>query len=459
MAALGPFDESQRPEEGPVVAQLQPHVDPQPATAHLARGRLRRRHQGTANGDSSLHRLDREASGIGAIVLPPDRHAAQNPAGALGEQDGTGLHGGPDGVRCFQQRTRLRSEFAAIFPERPLDQRDDRLGFVRTRRPNQEGVALHRLFPHLGVLPIEGAILSSSELADQRRKRLLGLGITFLAALFISLVTTFARIAYESGSNPATQVFLRSLCMMLAMGGLQLALGRSLMLPRRTILTTIVFGLCILVMSFGYLSSVFYISISLAVLLLYTYPLMVGIASPLLGRERMTWMKALCLIGAFAGLVVASWDGFGALDWRGIAFALAAAGSISVIALFGGAAMSRAHPFVMNAWMNVWVVLAVGLYLMAAGSAQFPQSAAGWLATFAVCICYTLGILFLFMGLMLISPAQSALTMNLEPLFSTIAAILLLHEAVALRQWFGLAMLLIFLAISTLAGMTRREKS
>jgi drug/metabolite transporter (DMT)-like permease len=314
-------------------------------------------------------------------------------------------------------------------------------------------------FRTFGVLSNQGAILSSSELADQRRRRLLGLGVTFLAALFVSLVTTFARIAYESGSNPATQVFLRSLCMMLVLGGLQLALGRSLMLPRRTIFTTIAFGLCILVMSFGYLSSVFYISVSLAVLLLYTYPLMVGIASPLLGRERMTWLKALCLIGAFTGLVVASSEGFGALDWRGIGFALAAAGSLAVIALWGGNAMSRAHPFVMNAWMNLWVVVAVGLYLALGGGPHFPQSAVGWLATLAVCLCYMLGILFLFVGLMLISPAQSALTMNLEPLFSTIAAILLLHEAVALRQWIGMAILLIFLAISTLAGMARRGKA
>ena len=160
-------------------------------------------------------------------------------------------------------------------------------------------------------------------------------------------MTTFARIAYESGSNPATQVFLRSLCMMLVMGGLQFALGRGLMLPRRTILTTIAFGLCILVMSFGYLSSVFYISISLAVLLLYTYPLMVGIASPLLGRERMTWIKALCLIGAFAGLVVASCEGFGALDWRGIAFAWPPP-QPRLHRVIGGGAMSRGHPFVMK---------------------------------------------------------------------------------------------------------------
>jgi drug/metabolite transporter (DMT)-like permease len=104
-------------------------------------------------------------------------------------------------------------------------------------------------------------------------------------------------------------------------------------------------------------------------------------------------------------------------------------------------------------------MLAVGLYLLASGGPQFPQLAVGWLATFAVCLCYTLGILFMFLGLMLISPAQSALTMNLEPLFSTLAAILLLHEAVALRQWIGMAMLLIFLAVSTLAGMTRRGKA
>ena len=280
--------------------------------------------------------------------------------------------------------------------------------------------------------------------------------MTLLSAFLFSLITTFARIAYDAGSNPATQVFLRSLCIVLVLGGLQVLSGRSLLLARRTIAVTLAFAVCIFLMSFGYLSSVAYISVSLAVLVLYTYPLMVGVASPLLGRERMTWVKALCLIGAFAGLAVASSDGFGALDWRGIAFALAGAAGVAGIALFGGSAMARAHPFAMNAWMNIWVALAVGVVLAATGGPQFPQSATGWLATLAVCFCYTLGLLMLFLGLMRIPPAQSALTMNLEPLFSTVAAIVLLHEAVALQQWIGMAMLLIFLAVSTVAGMARR---
>ncbi|MGH6894404.1 MAG: DMT family transporter, partial [Dongiaceae bacterium] len=223
------------------------------------------------------------------------------------------------------------------------------------------------LCPHLAHLAFQEDILSLPEFADQRRRRMLGLGATLLAALFVSLITTFARIAYDSGSNPATQVFLRSLCMMLALGGLQLARGRGLMLPRRTIPITLVLGLCIFMMSFGDLSSVAYINVSLAVLVLYTYPLMVGIASPVLGRERMTWLKALCLIGAFAGLAVASSDRFGTLDWRGVALGLAAAAGVAGIALFGGGAMTKAHPVTMNAWMNLWVTLAVGLYLLAIG--------------------------------------------------------------------------------------------
>jgi drug/metabolite transporter (DMT)-like permease len=286
-----------------------------------------------------------------------------------------------------------------------------------------------------------------------------GLTITFFAALFVSLITTFARLAYEAGSNPPTQVFFRSTCMMLALGGLQLALGRSVMLPRRVIPATLGLAVCIFLMSFGYLSSVAYIKVSLAVLLLYTFPLMVGIASPLLGRERMTWQKALCLLGAFAGLVYASWGDFGTLDWRGIGFALTGAAGVAAISLFGGAAMAKAPPFAMNAWMNLWVVLALVVFLAVSGDFAPPQTTQGWLATAGVCVCYTLGILFLFLGLTYISPAQSALTMNLEPAFSTLAAILLLSEAVGVQQWIGMAILLMFLAISTLTGLPRREKA
>lgn len=295
--------------------------------------------------------------------------------------------------------------------------------------------------------------------SPEPNRRLAGLGLTFLAALFVSLITTFARLAYDSGSNPPTQVLLRSLSMMLALGGLQLLAGRSLMLPRRVIPTTLALGFCIFFMSFGYLSSVAYISVSLAVLLLYTFPLMVGIASPLLGRERMTWIKGLCLIGAFSGLLVASWTGFGVLDWRGIAFALTGAAGVAGVSLFGGAAMARGHPFAMNTWINLWVALTVGAYLAVTSGFALPQTGLGWLATAAVCVCYTLGLLFLFLGLTMISPAQSALTMNLEPLFSTLAAILLLGEVVGLQQWIGMVMLLIFLGVSTLAGLPRRGKA
>lgn len=452
---MGPLDKSHRAEKGAVFREREADIDPQPVAAQLACGGLRLLHEGSPDPHAAHRRIDGESADIDEIRLTLDCDTANDAPGQFGhEQCPAGNHRG-DPIRSLRQGTRFRIQSSAILRKGPMNERDDRLGLLDTRGMDQYGVALDCMFPHLAVPRFQEAILSTSATADQRR-RLLGLGVTLLAALFISLNTTFARIAYDSGSNPATQVLLRSLCMMLVLGGLQFVLDRGLMLPRRTIATTLALGLCILVMSVGYLSSVAYINVSLAVLVLYTYPLMVGIASPLLGRERINWLKALCIVGAFVGLVVASSDRFGTLDWRGVAFGLAGATGVAAIALFGGRAMAKAHPFTMNAWMNLWVVLAVGLYLVATGGPHFPQTSAGWLATLAVCISYMLGILFMFLGLMLVSPAQSALTMNLEPLFSTLAAILLLGETVAARQWIGMAMLLIFLCVSTLTGMSRR---
>ncbi len=233
----GAFGESERLEERPVVAQLQPDIDPQPVRPHPAGQPLSLGHQGPPNSGAPLQRLDRQPAGIGKIRLPLDRDAAKDPAIPRGKQDRRRPSWPPgSNLGAFRQRARFRPQRSAILPECAMDERDDRIGLLGARRSNRGGGCPRSLVSaRCGSFRIQEAILSSSELADQRRNRLLGLGATLLAAFFVSLITTFARITYDSGSNPATQVFLRSLCMMLVLGALQLMLGRGLILPRRLI--------------------------------------------------------------------------------------------------------------------------------------------------------------------------------------------------------------------------------
>ena len=103
--------------------------------------------------------------------------------------------------------------------------------------------------------------------------------------------------------------------------------------------------------SLGYQGSVAFIPVSLAALVFYTFPLLVGAVC---GRGRTRShdrRQGAALLAAFLGLALALGPEFGALDWRGIALALLAAVGMGLTMTFGGAAtrnedallMSRLH--------------------------------------------------------------------------------------------------------------------
>ena len=124
-------------------------------------------------------------------------------------------------------------------------------------------------------------------------------------AVFFSLITTFSRLAYDAGANPLTLVEARAAAFVIVIGGFQLIARRSFALPRRTLIATFPMSVGIMVMSIGYLSSVYFIKVSLAVVILYSFPLLVGLLAAVSERERIALPKALAMLVAFGGLVMA----------------------------------------------------------------------------------------------------------------------------------------------------------
>ena len=166
------------------------------------------------------------------------------------------------------------------------------------------------------------------------------LGLLLVGTIFVSLITTFASLAYQGGATPMLLVWSRFTALALTLAVILRLGGISFRLPQRNFRATFWIAICLMMMSVGYLSSVAYIKVSLAVILLYTYPLMVAVFAALSGRERLNPLKALLLLTAFIGLVIAlgrdlglSIDAGGiafdpgliSLDWRGAALALIAA--------------------------------------------------------------------------------------------------------------------------------------
>ncbi|WP_459852022.1 DMT family transporter [Dongia sp. agr-C8] len=287
---------------------------------------------------------------------------------------------------------------------------------------------------------------------DNQHRYAIGLTLILLCATFFSLITTFSKFAYEAGSNPLTVVEARSVAFILVVAVYQSLQRRSLKLPRRTFIASFPMGLGILLMSVGYLSSVYFIKVSLAVVLLYSFPLLVGLLAAVSGRERIRLPKALALLVAFTGLVMAVGLETDDIDWRGIALVLMAALGIAGNLTFSGPYLEGVDSLTVNIWTNLWGALALGAFLALAGGVAWPATGFGWAMIGAVIFCYILGLGFMFGALKYLPPSQAAVMLNLEPVITIFVAVLWRGEALLPLQWLGVAIMLAALCFSALRG-------
>jgi drug/metabolite transporter (DMT)-like permease len=244
----------------------------------------------------------------------------------------------------------------------------------------------------------------------------------------------------------------RSVAFILVVAAYQFLRGRSLRIPRRTFIASFPMGLGILLMSVGYLSSVYFIKVSLAVVLLYSFPLMVGMLAAVSGRERIALPKALALLVAFAGLVMAVGLESGSVDWRGVALVLVAALGIAGNLTFSGPYLEGVDSLTVNIWNNLWGALALGAFLALSGRVAWPATGFGWAMIGAVVFCYILGLGLMFGALKYLPPSQAAVMLNLEPVITILVAVLWRGEALLPLQWLGVAIMLAALCFSALRG-------
>lgn len=273
-----------------------------------------------------------------------------------------------------------------------------------------------------------------------------------LAATAFGFVTALARLAYGSGATPLGMTLARFVMLAAATGAWLFLRGRPVRLPRRAFRAS--FGLAILILTtgLGYLASVAFIPVSLAVIVFYTSPLIVGVLASLTGREPMTPAKAAGLLVAFVGLALALGPTFEHLDWRGIALAILAAASLA-LTILGSAAITReVDPLVLTFRVGCWISAAVGAYALGLGGAALSTTAPGIAAVVGATLLSVLGTASWFSGMALISPVRVALMFNLEPVVTIVAATALLGERLGPLQILGGALVLAALVATTLVA-------
>ncbi len=275
--------------------------------------------------------------------------------------------------------------------------------------------------------------------------RLLGL----LAAIVLGLNTTFARLAYDAGSNPVTVLGSRFLACTLAIGIAVVLLGRPTVIPRGSRLPTLSVTAIWFIGPTCYLWAVVFLPVGLAALLFYTFPLIVAAISHFQERARLGPMRVGAFLLAFTGLVIALSPSLSELDWRGITLAFLAAVSTAVTFILSRRLVSELGVFTFTLYMSAGsVVLIMGVILLVGGIA-LPQNTIGWTGLSGAAFGFVVGILAMFTAIKYVGSAAAAMLLNLEPLISILAAALVLGERLTMLQLTGAIMVVSALILST----------
>ncbi len=281
-----------------------------------------------------------------------------------------------------------------------------------------------------------------------------GVIFALVTAVCLGSVTTQAKLFYAEGGNAMTLMLARFFISTLAFGALILIRQQSLRVSRGNRLAVFLVGGIWSAAMIFYLLSVETISVSLAVLILYAYPLLVLLYSIARGYLSPSLRLIFLFLLAFLGLYLALSSAKMALDTRGLLYAVLACLGAAFTFVKGARVAPLLDPLVMTFWVNF-----VGLVMiipMVYSNLVAIVSTAGITALSLATSFYVIAILCQFQALARLPAAIAALILNLEPVVSILLAVFILNEQLSSMQWVGVA-LVISVLVASIGSNTGRN--
>jgi drug/metabolite transporter (DMT)-like permease len=187
------------------------------------------------------------------------------------------------------------------------------------------------------------------------------------------------------------------------------------------------------------LSSLEFIPAATLAFLFYTYPAWVALTQTIRGAEKLDLRRAVALALSFGGIgVMVGMPGTEAIDWRGVALALAAA-MIYGIYIPVMRALQKDHPVAPpSAYSKIGAALAFLVLSAADQSFTFRLTSEAWMTIGALAVFSTvLPSVFFLMGLIRLGPVRTAIVSTVEPFLTGILAIVVLGQPLTLPTVLG----------------------
>lgn len=268
-----------------------------------------------------------------------------------------------------------------------------------------------------------------------------GIFLAAVSAACFGSLGIFIKFAYADGMNALTFISIRLLIGAIIIWGWSALNSYQLLLPLKQVVTLAVIG----VLGFGSFSMLFFksvelIPVSLAAILLYTYPAIVLGISALMGEEPFSSDKLLAIILSGTGLLLVIGPTFDAkINPIGVAVILFASLVYSVYIVLINRILRKKIPSVIA---SAYVITSAALFLtligLIAGGISFTHSWIGLASSIGSgIICTFLAISTFYSAISLIGPSRASIVSTLEPFVTVSLSVALFSEKLSFWQVFG----------------------
>lgn len=276
---------------------------------------------------------------------------------------------------------------------------------------------------------------------------LFGIALALLSAVCYGSSYAMSPIVYAAGGNSLTLATLRYLILLVVFGGWLVLSRTSLRVPRRLTLPVLVVGLAMFVTSGGNLSAVHFIPVSLAILVFYSYPLMILLIVCLLGRRLPRVPEVIAFILTFTGVGFALNAGFAQLHPAGIALALVGAAGAATVMVVSERTLGELSTLHMTFTTAAVACLGAATVTASMSAFAFPAGSTGAGALAISVGLFAVAMISMFAAVRRIGPVKTSLGLCLEPVAGIMVAVAVIGESFSGRQALGAILVIVGIVI------------
>jgi drug/metabolite transporter (DMT)-like permease len=290
---------------------------------------------------------------------------------------------------------------------------------------------------------------------------LVGVIAATIASLVFGVTPALIKIAYAGGSNGLTMTFTRGLFALPVLMVIAKVRRFSFRIPRKSIPTTIavvLFGSFLTTLALY--SSYAYISVGMATVLHYTFPVIVMLGGILLFHERVVIGKIIALVFGFAG-VSTFFGSPGAQGGLGIVLAASSALFYAIWLLGMDYSILRTlNPFQIAFYSSLAAVVVGFIYGIATHGLNLSMTTEAWFYTLIVSLLISVvGVSLLKLAIDKCGATTTSVICMLEPLSGVFFGWLILGETLTVVNIVGCMLILTSVVLVTVFGAIAKGKS